>query len=127
MARTLDTLPRCHINVRELFAVWAAVHTWGDLWANREVVIFSDNKTTIEVWQSGTCTDSLMMAIIRAIFFKAAKVNLNIILSYIQGKKNIDADLLSRLQVHEFLQRNPQADWEPTILAPEAWTLNGTI
>ena len=54
----------CHINVRELFAVWAAVHTWGHQWANREVVIFSDNQTTVDVWQSGTCTDTLMMKII---------------------------------------------------------------
>ena len=68
-----------------------------------------------------------MMAIIRAIFFKAASVNLNLILSHISGKKNIDADMLSRLQVEDFLARNPHADEEPTILAPEAWSLNGTI
>ena len=115
----------CHINVRELFAVWAAVYTWGDEWANQEVVIFSDNKTTVDVWRSGSCNDPLMMRIIRAIFFKAAKVNLNIILCHISGKENVDADLLSRFQVQEFFHRNPQADWEPTFLPPEVWTLNG--
>ena len=118
---------RCHINVCELFAVWAAVRAWGHQWANREVVIFSDNQTTVDVWQSGSCTDALMMKIIRAIFFHAAKHNLNIVLSYISGKENTDADLLSRLQVEEFLLRNPQADWNPTFLAEETWTLAGTI
>ena len=117
---------RCHINVRELFAVWAAVYTWGDHWTNKQVVIFSDNQTTIDVWQSGTCTDPLIMKIIRAIFFHAAKRNLNLILSYVPGKENIDADLLSRFQVKQFLQRNPEADWEPTFLAEEVWTLAGT-
>ena len=116
---------RCHINVRELFAVWAAVHTWGYQWANKEIVIFSDNKSTVEAWQSGTCNDALMMAIIRAIFFRAAKFNLNVILSYFPGKKNIDADMLSRFQVEEFLARNPEADTDPTFLAPEVWTLAG--
>ena len=107
--------------------MWAAVDTWGHRIANREIVIFSDNKTTIEVWQSGSCTDKLMMAVIRAIFFKAAKHNFNIVLSYLPGKDNTDADLLSRFQVHQFLQRNPEADWEPTIIAEETWTLRGTI
>ena len=35
----------CHINVRELFAVWAAVFTWGHEWVDKEVVIFSDNSS----------------------------------------------------------------------------------
>ena len=119
--------PRCHINVRELFAVWAAVFTWGEQWANKEVVIFSDNQTTVDVWNTGSCSDNLMMAIIRAIFFKAARSNLNIVLSYIPGKENVDADLLSRFQVDEFLQRNPEADLQPTILAEAVWTLAGTV
>ena len=72
---------------------------------------FSDNQTAIDIKQSGTYTDPLIMKIIWAIFFHAAKRNLNLILSYVPGKGNIDADLLSRFQIEQFLQRNPQADW----------------
>ena len=68
-----------------------------------------------------------MMKIIRAIFFYAAKHNVNIILAFVPGKENIDADLLSRLQVQDFLLRNPQADWNPTFLAETTWTLAGKI
>ena len=97
----------------------------GEEWADKEVVIFSDNKTTIDVWQTGSCTDAVMMRIIRAISFKAATVNLNLVLSHVPGKQNVDADMLSRFQVQEFLQRNPEADREPTFLDPEAWNLSG--
>ena len=115
-----------HINVRELFAVWVAVLTWGDEWANREVVIFSDNKAAIEVWTTGSCSDSRMMSIIRAIFFRCAQLNLNLLLSHVPGKDNVNADLLSRLQVEEFRQINPTADKYPTTIREEAWTLHGT-
>ena len=107
--------PICHINVRELFAVWAAVFTWGHRWANKEIVIFSDNKSTVQVWTSGSCTDSRMMAVIRAIFYRAAKTNTNIILEYVPGPENVNADLLSRFQVEEFLNLNPDADQTPTL------------
>ena len=115
----------CHINVRELFAVWAAVFTWGHEWVDKEVVIFSDNSSTVEAWNSGTCNDAWMMAIIRAIFFRAAKLNLNILLAYVPGLENINADLLSRFQIEEFLHLNPQADESPTFLHQSAWTLDG--
>ena len=115
-----------HINLRELFAVWAAVFTWGQDWEDREIVIFSDNQSVVDVWRSGTCTDALMMRVIRAIFFRAAKLNLHIILAHVAGVDNTDADMLSRFQVQEFRSRNPQADREPTALLDAAWELSGT-
>ena len=117
--------PACHINVRELFAVWAAVHTWGRDWANREVVVFTDNQSIIDIWASGTCPDKRMMGIVRAMFFFLARHNINLIMSHIPGKQNINADLLSRLQVEEFLSINPSADRQPTRLSEEVWDLPG--
>ena len=117
---------RHHINLRELFAVWAAVFTWGQDWEDREIVIFTDNQSVVDVWKTGTCTDALMMKVIRAIFFRAAKLNLNIILAHVAGVDNIDADMLSRFQVQEFRSRNPQADREPTTLLDAVWELSGT-
>ena len=46
-------------------------------------------------------------------------------MTYVPGKKNIDADLLSRFQVDDFLRRNPTADAEPTQLRKEVWDLPG--
>ena len=116
----------CHINVRELFAVWAAVYTWGEEWANREVVIFSDNKAVIDVWFTGSCKDRKMMSLIRSLFFHTAGLNINLLLSFVPGRYNINADLLSRLQVQEFKWNHPAADKEPSHLPEAVWTLPGT-
>ena len=115
----------CHINVRELFAVWAAVFTWGDEWCDQELVIFTDNQSIIDIWTSGTSTDALIMAIVRALFFHLAERNANLILSYVPGSKNVDADRLSRLQVTEFKEDNPLADTHPTELRSAVWDLRG--
>ena len=115
----------CHINVRELFATWAAIYTWGDEWVNQEVVIFTDNQIVVDVWRTGTCDDKLMMRLVRCIFKHAAARNMNVIMAHVPGKENIDADLLSRFQVDEFRQRNPSADPEPTVLPEEVWDLPG--
>ena len=117
--------PENHINVRELFAVWAAVFTWADEWQDQEVVLFTDNQSIIDVWTSGTCSDARMMLIARALFFHLAERNANLVLSFIPGTRNINADRLSRLQVTEFQEDNPEADEQPTELAPEVWDLRG--
>ena len=113
-----------HINVRELFAVWVAVRTWADNWVD-EVVIFSDNQAVIDVWSSSSTSDVRMMAIIRAIFFRCAEINLNLVISHIPGKENANADLLSRLQVAQFVRLNPNADPEPEYIEEDEWTLRG--
>ena len=45
--------------------------------------------------------------------------------SYVPGLENINADLLSRFQIEEFLHLNPQADESPTFLHQSAWILDG--
>ena len=80
--------PVCHINVQELLAVWVAVFTWCHLWVNREIVNFADNRSPVEVWTLGSSNESGMMAVIPAIFFRAAKINLNLILGYVPGLEN---------------------------------------
>ena len=117
----------CNVNVRELFAVWAAVYTWGYQWANKEVVVFTDNQSIIDIWKTGTSTNKRMMRLVRAMFFHAANLNLNIIMSHIPGKLNTNADLLSRFQVEEFQRLNPTADPEPTVLPEEVWDPHGGI
>ena len=68
-----------------------------------------------------------MMVIVRALFFHAANLNLNIIMSHLPGKQNVNADLLSRFQVEAFRRRNPMADPEPTVLPEEVWEPPGGI
>ena len=91
------------------------------------MVVFTDNQAIIDIWKSGTCPNPRMMRLVRALFFHAASLNLNIIMSHISGKLNTNADLLSCFQVEEFLRLNPTADPEPTVLAEEVWDPPGGI
>ena len=42
------------IDFLELFAVAAAVLTWGYQWSGKRIVIVTDNKPITQIWQSGT-------------------------------------------------------------------------
>ena len=97
----------------------------GDEWRDQEVVVFTDNQSIIDIWTTGTCSDARMMSIVRALFFHLAERNANLILSFIPGARNINADRLSRLQVTEFRNDNPEADEQPTELGVEVWALRG--
>ena len=63
------------------------------------------------------------MRLIRALFFRSASNNSNIILQHIPGVLNTYADLLSRLQVQKFHAIHPSADPDPTTIHPDVWLL----
>ena len=109
------------INVRELFAVWVAIHTWGDNWANKQIIMFTDSSVAKDIWKKGTCKDKQSMKVVRAMFMFAAKRNLNILLQHVPGKNNILADHLSRLQVQQFRQKHPSAEPSPTTVSQAVW------
>ena len=114
--------PQTHINARELFAVWVAVATWGHSMINTEITIFSDNRSVVDSWCSGVCTDPLMLRLMRCIFFFAASNNINILMRHIPGYLNVNADLLSRLQVREFLRSNPSSIGQQDFVAADVRT-----
>ena len=110
-----------HINYLELFAVVAAVFTWGHEWANQQILFFSDNMCITNIWRSGSCRDKDMMRLIRSLFLFTAKSNINILMKHIPGTSNILADHLSRLQVAEFHHRFQAADHLATIPSSKIW------
>ena len=111
------------IYVREFFAVWIAVCTWGDLWSNKQIIIFTDNEAVKDVWKKGTTPVKPAMRIIRTMFMFAAKRNFNILLQHVPGKDNILADALSRFQVQRFRTALPTADASPTVVPQAIWDL----
>ncbi len=110
-----------HINVKELFAVWVAVRVWGSRWCDKQIVLFSDNQDTVDIWYKGSTTEKQMMKILRKLFFFTAKHNINLILKHIPGKDNVLADLLSRFQVDKFLDTLPTADHAPALIPEDTW------
>lgn len=58
-----------HINVQELFAIVAAITTWGSEWRNQQVIFYTDNASIVQVWKTGTCRDRDIMTLIRLCSF----------------------------------------------------------
>ena len=115
-------LQEYHINFKELFAIVAAVKTWGHNWPNKQILIFTDSKVVSDSWKSRSSKNPAMMCLLRHMFFHAAKYNFNVMLQHLPGHDNHLADLLSRLQVSKFQQAAPSMDAAPTILPPEVWS-----
>ena len=46
---------------------------------NWVVLVYTDNQTSVDVWATGTCTDKRIMAIVRALFFHTAGLNINLV------------------------------------------------
>ena len=112
-----------HINVRELFAIWVALHTWGGQWSNMQILFLTDSQSMSQVWRTGTSRDKVVMRIIRAMFMFCAKHNINLLMKHIPGKSNILADHLSRFQVKEFTEAMPEADPVPTVFNIMVWKI----
>ena len=111
------------IHLLEFVAVAMAVITWADNLVNKQVVISTDNLDIVQVWSSGSCKDKVLMKLVRHLFLFIAKMNINILLVHLPGKDNVFADLLSRLQVGQFLSLVESASPEPSKIPEEAWEI----
>ena len=109
------------INFLELFAIMAAVLTWGRSWSGKRIVIVTDNKTITHIWSSGTSPIPKIMDLIRKIYLFAASNKFSLSLKHIFGHFNPVADALSRFQVDRFRQLMPTADKDPTAIPEEVW------
>ena len=112
-----------HINFLELFAILAAIYTWGSAWSNTQIIFYTDNSCIVQIWRSGSCRDKSMMRLVRALFLFTARRNLNGLMQHIPGHTNIWTGALSRLQVRKFHQLHRQAQPEPTSISSDVWLL----
>lgn len=122
-----ESLLHHHINVKEMFAVVAAVFTWGHHWHNKQIILFSDNSTVCTVWHATRCKDPNLMFYIRHLFLFAAKRNINLWIKHVPGSLNTSADLLSRLQVAAFKLHHQEAHDTPSVINPHIWTLSSLL
>jgi len=109
------------IHILEFCAVGMPIITWANDLTNKQVLISTDNLDIVHVWSSGSCKDKLLMSLVRNLFLFIAHRNINILLVHIPGKDNVLADLLSRLQVAQFLNLSESPSPEPYKIPEEAW------
>ena len=98
------------IDFKELFAIVAAVMTWGSQWEGKRIVFFTDNLPITQIWHSGTSRSSDIMVLVRKLFLSAAQFGFSVSLKHILGIHNPIADALSRFQVLKFKQLAPDAE-----------------
>ena len=118
-----ESFSQFHINMKEAFAIYAAISTWAHLLHNKQILVFCDNLAIVSVWNSGSCKDPNIMKVIRALFFTCASHNINVLTKHIEGKSNNLADALSRSQVQQFRIEHPTANPNPSPIPDTIWNL----
>ena len=111
------------IDFKELFALVAAVMTWGPEWVGKRIVFYTDNQPITFIWDSGTTPCEDLMTLVRKLFLTAAKFQFSISLKHISVTSNTIADAISRFQVDRIRKLMPTANTQPTPLQPDVWDL----
>ncbi len=114
------------IQWKELYAIVVACEAWGHLWSTKRILFHCDNMAIVHLWRAGLSKAPLLMHLVRALFFVAAKYNFHVTITHIAGVDNSIADALSRFLMPKFHQLAPDADSEPTV-APTQLTLHSAL
>jgi hypothetical protein len=85
------------IPYREMFAVWWALLTWGELFRGRTITLHCDNMVVVDDLISMRARQPPLMKLLRAIFRLSAELDIRIVVVWISSEMNALADALSRL------------------------------
>ncbi|KAK3105594.1 hypothetical protein FSP39_001375 [Pinctada imbricata] len=91
------------IAIKELFPIVLALEIRGDHLSNKRILFRSDNKAVVDVLNSQTSRDTIILKLIRRLVLVALKYNIHFRARHIAGKENTVADLLSRFKFQEAL------------------------
>ena len=115
------------IEFLELYAVTAGVLTWIHRFKNRRIILFSDNKSVVDMINVTSTSCKNCMLLIRMIVLKGLLENVRIFVKHVKGLNNGLADSLSRDKVHEFyaecFKRGKKIDGKPTELPASIWPI----
>ena len=81
----------------EMINILIALRLWAKFWKHSIVKIFCDNQAVVQVVTTSKTKDPCLAACIRNIWLVSAHYYIKIQVEHIQGSKNIEADLLSRM------------------------------
>ena len=93
---TPEFLKGQNIAIQEMFNILVALKTWASMWKNKNVKIHCDNLAVVSVLNNGKTRDKFLAAISRNIFMEAAHWDITLVITYVSGKVNVIANLLSR-------------------------------
>ena len=102
------------IDFLELFAVLVAVYAWSPYFANKHVIVHSDNQPTVAVINAKSSNSPSMLILIRFLTLHSMLNNIKITSQFIPGARNERADALSCLQFSRFRALHWGADQDAT-------------
>ena len=96
-------IPGFHLKIvhLEMLNIVLALRTWGSYWQHQKIKIFCDSLAVVQVVKSSKTKDKFLAACICNIWLISASKDIEIVIEHIEGKKNVLADLLSRLYSNE--------------------------
>ena len=86
----------CYINQLELYAILIAVREWAPFFENKNILVYCDNQTSVQVLHHGCVNCTFMKRCLREMRFHSAKFNFRIRAVYLKGINNRISDSLSR-------------------------------
>ena len=95
------------IEYLELYALTAAVLTWGSRLRNRRVTIFCDNESVVAMVNSISSSCKNCMYLLRLLVLSGLVDNRRVFALHVRGKDDKLADSLSRLDLEKFWREAP--------------------
>lgn len=112
-----------HITVKEFFPIVKALEVWGPYIANKCIEFYTDNAAVADIINSQTSKDDTLMKLLRRLVLFTLKHNILFRSVHISGKCNLLPDMLSRLQIPQFLKAAPGMRPQPEKVDLNSWLL----
>ena len=107
-----------NIMVKELVPIIISCAVWGPLLQESSTKFHCDNQGLVASINKGSSKDTMVMHLLRCLWFFTAAFDIHITAIHIAGKTNNAADMLSRNQTAKFLKAYPDMPAFPTPVPP---------
>ena len=105
----------------ELLPIVLAFLLWSDRFANKRILLYTDNKALVTILNKKSSKSRRVMHFIRFLVLRAMLDNVQFKAVHVEGAKNEIADAISRRQWARFRHLAPRADEDPARI-PDTWT-----
>ena len=114
------------IEYLELYAVVAGVLAWIHRFANKRIILFTDNESAQAMINKTSSNCKNCMVLIRILVLHSMIHNVRIYAKHVSSSDNGIADSLSRFQNERFRRLTRELNFEefPTMISSEIWPIN---
>lgn len=112
-----------NITLLELFPVVVALAIWGPHFANKRILLHTDNKGVLFAVNCLSSSSVMVVRVLRQIVWFCLRYNIWLKARHLPGVDNEIADSLSRFQMGRFRQLVPDADQEGAPFPGRLWRL----